>query len=89
MLRKMYLVSEDHINKTKNQNPPQKEPTRKYTPPKNNKKRKKNNNSQHDYEKWLAMRNEIREDAIRHNTQIKAIADLLQKVLPSQQQQRK
>jgi hypothetical protein len=32
------------------------------------------------------MRNEIREDQIIHDTQIKAIADLLQKVLPSQKQ---
>jgi hypothetical protein len=35
------------------------------------------------------MRNEIREDQIRPNTQIKAIADFLQNVLPSQQQSRK
>jgi hypothetical protein len=35
------------------------------------------------------MRNEIREDQFRHNTQIKAIADFLQKVLPQQQQKSK
>jgi hypothetical protein len=94
----MYRVSEDRINKTKNKNPPQKEPTRKHTPPKNKrvitlqknktkKKRKNNSNSQHHYNKWLAMCNEIREDKIRHNTQIKAIADFLQKLLLQQQQQ--
>jgi predicted N-formylglutamate amidohydrolase len=32
------------------------------------------------------MRHKIREDEIKHNTQIKAIADFLQKVLPQQQQ---
>jgi predicted N-formylglutamate amidohydrolase len=33
------------------------------------------------------MRNKIREDAIRDDTQIKAIADFLQKGLPSQKKQ--
>jgi hypothetical protein len=98
MLRKMFLVSEDHLNKakkTKNHHHPPSQKTkkkqllsRKHGPPKNNnkKKRKKNSNSQHDYDKWVKMRNQIREDQIRHDTQIKAIADFLQKVLPSQKQ---
>jgi hypothetical protein len=33
------------------------------------------------------MRNQIREDQIRHDTQIKAIADFLKKVLPWQKKQ--
>jgi hypothetical protein len=35
------------------------------------------------------LRHKIREDVIKHNTQIKVIADFLQKVLPQQQQSKK
>jgi hypothetical protein len=35
------------------------------------------------------MRDKIREDEIKHNTQVKAIADFLQKVLQHQQQSKK
>jgi hypothetical protein len=94
----MYLVSEDKISKTDNKNPPQtkKEPSRKYNHPKKKKnkhvitkrekiQKKEKNNSQHDYDKRVEMRDKIRENEIRHNTQIKTIADFLQKVLPQQQ----
>jgi hypothetical protein len=88
MLRKMFLVSEDQMNKTKKiPPPPQKEPKPKNKRVIKKQNKKKNNNSQHYYDKWVKMRNEIREDQIRHNTQIKAIADFLQKVLRSHPQQ--
>jgi hypothetical protein len=79
MLRKMYLVSEDQINKTKTDQ----------NPPKTKKVLTRKKIQQHDYDKWLQMRDKIREDEIRHKNQIKAIADFLQKVLPQQQHSKK
>jgi hypothetical protein len=85
MLRKMYLVSADKFNKI--QNPPKSEPARKHGIPKSNKRvisKKNKNDSQHAYNKWVEMRDKLREDEIRHNTQIRGIADFLQKFLPQQ-----
>jgi hypothetical protein len=49
-------------------------------------KRKKPNNKKwqkpHPYDKWVAFRGKMREDDIRLRTQIKVIADFLNKVLP-------
>jgi hypothetical protein len=67
--------------------------TRKHNPPKKEQNKrvitKCKEIQQREYNKWLEMREKIREDQIRPNTQIKAIADFLQKVLPQQQQQNK
>jgi hypothetical protein len=75
MLRKMYLVSEDQLNK--DQKPAKKVLASKRGPPPT-----RNKKQQHDYDKWLEMREKIREDEIKHNNQLKAIADFLRKVLP-------
>jgi hypothetical protein len=93
MLRKMYLVSEDQINKTSKQNSPPPPPSkikkeqtlRRVSTKRKNRVQRRKNNSQHDYETWLKMRHKNREDEIRRDTQIKAIADFLQKVLPQGQ----
>ena len=59
--------------------PPQKKKKKKKTKKKKTKKQKR-----HPYEKWVKYRKKMREDEIRRMTQMHAITDFFQKVLPRQ-----
>ena len=69
MLRKMYLVSPDYLNKS---SPSTLNPK---------KKKKRVRKPQNVYDKWFRMRNEMRE-ADNRKSLIRSIADLFQKMLP-------
>jgi hypothetical protein len=73
MLRKMYLVSHDYLNKNK----------RPFTKPrKSSRVTKKRKKSLHPQDKWIATRAKIEEAAVGRKALIKAIADFMKAVLP-------
>jgi len=96
MLRKMYLVpAEKYSEAPKKHSPPISEApqhTQSLSPQplqKEKKKKKKKTKKEEDkktettpYENWVKYRKKMREDEIRRMTQMHAIADYLQKVLP-------
>ena len=73
MLRKMYLVSPDYLNKSSSPSPSTLKPK---------KKKKRVRKTQNVYDKWFRMRNEMREADINRKSLIRSIADLFQKMLP-------
>ena len=75
----MYLLSTEHFNKSKI---PRVKKVAEAPIPKNQKPKRRVKQSLHPYDKWVKVRKNIREDEVRCNTQIKAIADIL-KILPS------
>ena len=92
MLRKMYLISPEYLNRnnrtsqtvTKQQ---KKSPLQKVAQStKHNTrarvKRKNKKGPKHPYDKWIAMREEIAEAAVGRKALIKAIADFIKVVLP-------
>jgi len=91
MLRKMYLVSSDYLNRnersaTLQQESPPFQNAAKSTNPKKKKTRarvnRKKKGPQHPYDKWVAIRGEITKAAVGRKALIKAIADFIKAILP-------
>jgi hypothetical protein len=78
MLRKMYLVSQEYLNKSKRQSSPSKRENEMPQPKKRVIKRK-TMKSPNAHEKWFRMSNMMREADVNRKT----IADFVQKILPS------
>jgi hypothetical protein len=81
MLRKMYLVSQEYLNKSKQQTPPTYKT--KMPPPKKRAIKRKTEKPQTAHDKWFRMRNRMREADITRKSLILTIADFVQKILPS------
>ena len=78
MLRKMYLVSPEYVNKKPQTLLPQPKPGSRKKRVKHGRIKQK----QHPHDKWVKMRHEMREADISRKALIQKIPDFLQKVLP-------
>jgi hypothetical protein len=87
----MYLISPDYLNRNERSATLQQESSpfqnaAKSTNPKKKTRarvnRKKKKGPQHPYDKWVAIRGEIAEAAVRRKALIKAIADFIKAILP-------
>jgi len=80
MLRKMYLVPPEYLNKSKLQTT---SVSPKIRNTKKQNKRLKKKKTHHPYYRWFEMRNEMREADVSRKTLLRIIADFVQKILPS------
>jgi hypothetical protein len=82
MLRKMYLVSQGYLNKSKENSCPSKRETE-IPQPKKRVIKRKTKKSQNGHDQWFRMRNMMNEADVNRKSLIQTIAEFVQKSLPS------
>ena len=87
MLRKMYLVTPEYLNKGNQRSSPSSSPPvpkllSKAASSKLRNTNKKRVKRQHPYDRWFEMRNEMREADVNRKALLQMIADFVQKILP-------